>query len=151
MTPDNFCFYLQNITIQTSQTGGQRCRDTSPFNIPCSSPLQTLVNYGRKKFYETETRWISLKRKTSRLTTWSSLMTIGSWLVQSFGIQTSSFRLYQSFFRFSGQLSDGGTASTANENSEKFGTEISRLVRLAICWGQCCKTCFFRQTDFKQQ
>jgi hypothetical protein len=35
MTPDNFCFYLQNRLIQTSQTGGQWCSDTSPFNIPC--------------------------------------------------------------------------------------------------------------------
>ncbi len=32
---DNFCFYLQNRLIQTSQTGGQRYSDTSPFSIPC--------------------------------------------------------------------------------------------------------------------
>jgi hypothetical protein len=32
MTTDNFCFYLQNRQIQTSQTGGQR--DTSPLSIP---------------------------------------------------------------------------------------------------------------------
>jgi hypothetical protein len=31
---DNFCFYLQNRIIQTSQTGGQRYCDTSPFSIP---------------------------------------------------------------------------------------------------------------------
>ncbi len=30
-----FCFYLQNRLIQTSQTGGQRYSDTSPFSIPC--------------------------------------------------------------------------------------------------------------------
>jgi hypothetical protein len=35
MTTDNFCFYLQNRLIQTSQTGGQRYSDTSPFSIPC--------------------------------------------------------------------------------------------------------------------
>jgi hypothetical protein len=35
MTTDNFCFYLQNRLIQTSQTGGQQYTDTSPFNIPC--------------------------------------------------------------------------------------------------------------------
>jgi len=29
-----FCFYLQNRLIQTSQTGGQLYRDTSPFSIP---------------------------------------------------------------------------------------------------------------------
>ncbi len=36
MTTDNFCFYLQNRLIQTSQTGGQRYSDTSPFSIPWS-------------------------------------------------------------------------------------------------------------------
>ncbi len=34
MTTDNFCFYLQNRLIQTSQTRGQCYRDTSPFGIP---------------------------------------------------------------------------------------------------------------------
>jgi hypothetical protein len=34
MTTDNFCFYFQNRLIQTSQTGGQRYSDTSPFSIP---------------------------------------------------------------------------------------------------------------------
>jgi len=34
MTTDNFCFYLQNSIIQTSQTGGQWYSDTSPFSIP---------------------------------------------------------------------------------------------------------------------
>jgi len=34
MTTDNFCFYLQNRQIQTSQTGGQWYSDTSPFSIP---------------------------------------------------------------------------------------------------------------------
>jgi hypothetical protein len=34
MTTDNFCFYLQNRLIQTSQTGGQRYSDTFPFSIP---------------------------------------------------------------------------------------------------------------------
>jgi hypothetical protein len=34
MTTDNFCFYLQNRLFQTSQTGGQRYSDTSPFSIP---------------------------------------------------------------------------------------------------------------------
>jgi hypothetical protein len=29
MTTDNFCFYLQNRIIQTSQTGGQRYGDTA--------------------------------------------------------------------------------------------------------------------------
>ncbi len=35
MTTDKFQFYLQNRLIQTSQTGGQRYSDTSPFSIPC--------------------------------------------------------------------------------------------------------------------
>jgi len=34
MTTDNYCFYLQNRLIQTSQTGGQEYSDTSPFSIP---------------------------------------------------------------------------------------------------------------------
>ncbi len=33
MTTDNFCFYLQNRLVQTSNTGGQRYTDTSPFSI----------------------------------------------------------------------------------------------------------------------
>jgi hypothetical protein len=33
MITDNFCFYLQNILIQTSQRGGQWYSDTSPFSI----------------------------------------------------------------------------------------------------------------------
>jgi hypothetical protein len=44
MTTDNFCFYLQNSLIQTSQTGGQWYSDTSPFSIPWwifnKNPLQ---------------------------------------------------------------------------------------------------------------
>jgi len=38
MPTDNFCFYLQNRLIQTSQTGGQRYNDTSPFSIPWVEP-----------------------------------------------------------------------------------------------------------------
>ncbi len=34
MTNDNFCFYLQNRQIQTSQTGGQRYSDISPLVFP---------------------------------------------------------------------------------------------------------------------
>jgi hypothetical protein len=40
LTNDNFCFYLQNKLIQTSQTGGQWYSDTSPFSIPCRYPYQ---------------------------------------------------------------------------------------------------------------
>jgi len=34
MTTENFCFYLQNSLIQSSQTGGQWYNDISPFSIP---------------------------------------------------------------------------------------------------------------------
>ncbi len=34
MTPDNFCFYLQNRLVKTSQTGGQWYSDTFPICIP---------------------------------------------------------------------------------------------------------------------
>ncbi len=37
MTTDNFCFYLQNRLIQTSQTGGQQYNDTSPLVFPAFS------------------------------------------------------------------------------------------------------------------
>jgi len=51
MTTDNFCFYLQNRLIQTSQTGGQWYDDTSPFSIPClnlhNPPWATLSNFVR--------------------------------------------------------------------------------------------------------
>ncbi len=39
ITTDNFCFYLQNRLIQTSQTGGQQYSDTSPFSIPCLAEI----------------------------------------------------------------------------------------------------------------
>jgi len=42
MTTDNICFYLQNLFIQTSQTGSQKYSDTSPFSIPCSKDLNNL-------------------------------------------------------------------------------------------------------------
>jgi hypothetical protein len=34
MTTDNFCFYVQNRLIQTSQTGGQWYSDNSPLVFP---------------------------------------------------------------------------------------------------------------------
>jgi hypothetical protein len=34
LTTDNFCFYLLNRLIQTSETGGQQYSDTSPLSIP---------------------------------------------------------------------------------------------------------------------
>ncbi len=37
MTTDNFCFYLQNRIIQTSQTGGQLYSDTPPLAFPVSA------------------------------------------------------------------------------------------------------------------
>jgi len=43
MITDNFCFYLQNRLIQTSQRGGQWYSDTSPFSIPCPGLETALV------------------------------------------------------------------------------------------------------------
>jgi hypothetical protein len=40
MTTDNFCLYLQNRLIQTSQTGGQWYSDTSPFRKNYKLTLQ---------------------------------------------------------------------------------------------------------------
>jgi hypothetical protein len=42
MTTDNFCFYLQNRLIQTSQTGNQQYSDTFPFSIPWCLTLRTI-------------------------------------------------------------------------------------------------------------
>jgi hypothetical protein len=47
MTTDNFCFYLQNRLIQTSQTGGQRYSHTSPFSIPYSDSFPALLKIRR--------------------------------------------------------------------------------------------------------
>jgi hypothetical protein len=43
MTPNNFCFYMQNRPIQTSQIGGQWYSDTSPFSIPCLEARKAAV------------------------------------------------------------------------------------------------------------
>jgi hypothetical protein len=50
MTTNDFCFYLQNRLIQTSQTGGQLYSDTSPLSIPCcglsrSARLPWLISF----------------------------------------------------------------------------------------------------------
>jgi hypothetical protein len=52
MTTDSLCFYLQNRLIQTSQTGGQRYSDTSPFSIPWLK-CQIVSNYYGITFYRT--------------------------------------------------------------------------------------------------
>ncbi len=44
MTTENLCFNLQNRLIQTSQTGGQQYKDTSPFSIPCRQSLRQRLN-----------------------------------------------------------------------------------------------------------
>jgi hypothetical protein len=47
MPSDNFCFYLQNRQIQTSQKGGQWDSDPSPFSIPCPNlGMMRQVFYG---------------------------------------------------------------------------------------------------------
>ncbi len=40
MKTDNFCFYLHNRVIQTSQAGGQRYSDTSPCSIPSLNKIE---------------------------------------------------------------------------------------------------------------
>jgi hypothetical protein len=53
MTTNNFCFYLKNRLIQTSQTGGQQYSDTSTLEFPVSGKsipdmctIQSLVTLG---------------------------------------------------------------------------------------------------------
>ena len=47
ITTCNFCFYLQNIQIQTSQIGGQEYSDTFPFRIPW--PYSFTVDWSIKR------------------------------------------------------------------------------------------------------
>jgi len=47
MTADNFCFYLQNRLIQTSQTGGQWYSDTSPL---ADSPTSLLPKFDKEVY-----------------------------------------------------------------------------------------------------
>jgi hypothetical protein len=55
MTTDNF-FFLQNILIQTSQTGGQWYSDTSPFSIPWTNTKAYLASVDdEEKSYKTLT------------------------------------------------------------------------------------------------
>jgi hypothetical protein len=54
MTTDNFCFYLQNRQIQTSQIRGQWNSDTSPLVFPGSilgSKYQTRVTVANTVAY----------------------------------------------------------------------------------------------------
>ncbi len=54
MTTDNFCSNLQNILIQTSQTGGQWYSDTSTFSIPWlhyDKNRNELVGFKEQKIY----------------------------------------------------------------------------------------------------
>jgi hypothetical protein len=48
MTTDNFCFYLQNRLIQTSQTGGQLYSDTSPLVFPDVDINYDTASFGQK-------------------------------------------------------------------------------------------------------
>jgi len=52
MTTDNFCFYLLNRLIKTSQAGGQWYSDTSPFSIPWLDPSNGDLG---KKLYNIDT------------------------------------------------------------------------------------------------
>ncbi len=45
MTTDNFCFYLQNRLIQTSQTGRQQFRDTPPPLVFSDINIQQLLGH----------------------------------------------------------------------------------------------------------
>jgi hypothetical protein len=51
MTTDNFCFYLQNRLIQTSQTGGQWYSDTSPFSFPWHRSSTWCQRYETRFFF----------------------------------------------------------------------------------------------------
>jgi hypothetical protein len=46
MTTDNFCFYLQNRLIQTSQTEGQWYCDTPPLVFPVMAIIANRQGFG---------------------------------------------------------------------------------------------------------
>ncbi len=73
MTADNFCFYLQNRLIQTSQTGGQWYSDTSPFSIPWLDHLEIRL------------QWLSWKKNCS--TYWGAEYLKLYWHCLSFFLQ----------------------------------------------------------------
>ncbi len=52
MTTDNFCFYLQNRQIQTSQAGGQWYNDTFPFSIPWFNVVYFFVSLVWNQLYD---------------------------------------------------------------------------------------------------
>ncbi len=62
MTIDNFCFYLQNRLIQTSETGGQWYNNTSLFSIPWSNALAYSAegSLTKKNFLDFDTNVIKL-------------------------------------------------------------------------------------------
>jgi hypothetical protein len=65
MTTDNFCFYLQNRLIQTSQTGGQWHSDTSSFSIPCLYVSDIYeIDYKSNRY---KTSWTSFSFSRQRL------------------------------------------------------------------------------------
>ncbi len=87
MITDNFCFYLQNRLIQTSQTGGQRYCDTSPFSIPwwrVQNPTLTSRESKRVKSYSINGLFVTFsingtEGNNTLLLCWMSL-----WLVSCF-------------------------------------------------------------------
>ncbi len=79
MTTDDFCFYLQNRLIQTSQTGGQWYSDTSPFSIPWSN-LRSIYYFFNIQLFSFSTIFF-----TSFL--------IGIWIL-TLGLRTTSKVLY---------------------------------------------------------
>ncbi len=67
MGTDNFCLYLQNRLILTSQTGGQWYSDTSPFSIPWRERP-------RKRDYEREREYLFFKGMAGALAPFSYLV-----------------------------------------------------------------------------
>ncbi len=71
MTTDNYCFYLKNRPIQTSQTGGQWYNDTSPFSIPWPNILGTAWAWSSLVLWEVAgslSRYGTVQEQSSYLT-----------------------------------------------------------------------------------
>ena len=67
MTTDNFCFYLKNRLIQTSQTGGQQYSDTSPFSIPWIKGSNPATGAKREKMYRKVIKEALIKMSSKRV------------------------------------------------------------------------------------
>jgi hypothetical protein len=70
MTNDNFCIYLQNRVIQTSEIGGQQYSDPSPFSFLWSNyqePELAVFNFKLASFAKQQGRVSHISTRVSNV------------------------------------------------------------------------------------